>query len=135
MAFGDRKEPLRRTTLRRKVPMNSSRQPMPRRTSRPGWKAARNRCMRRAAGLCEARTPACIHHGSQAHHLKLRSQGGRDKLANLAWVCGPCHRFIHDHPRWSMFHGLIRGSNRRKVPPIAGCPAECRLDHVEGEAW
>lgn len=32
---------------------------------------------------------------SEIHHIKFRSQGGRDELVNLAWLCGRCHRAAH----------------------------------------
>lgn len=32
------------------------------------------------------------------HHRKLRSQGGRDEVANLVWIHDSCHRWAHGHP-------------------------------------
>ena len=31
-----------------------------------------------------------------AHHIKFRSQGGKDELCNLVTLCANCHRGLHD---------------------------------------
>lgn len=35
--------------------------------------------------------------GCHAHHRRRRSQGGTDDHANLAWLCPPCHRWVHNN--------------------------------------
>ena len=32
----------------------------------------------------------------QPHHIKFRSQGGKDTLDNLVTLCWTCHRAVHD---------------------------------------
>lgn len=34
--------------------------------------------------------------GTDAHHLRYRSQGGNDEEANLALLCRECHRDVHE---------------------------------------
>lgn len=44
------------------------------------------------------RDRACRGCGStprEVHHIKFRSQGGRDELGNLVWLCNGCHRAAH----------------------------------------
>lgn len=45
------------------------------------------------------------------HHRQLRSQGGRDSLANLISLCGSgttgCHGWVHRHVAKAREHGLI----------------------------
>lgn len=62
------------------------------------WPDIRRQVHDRALGVCEARTVRCDRFGTQAHHIRRRSQGGTDTPANLLWVCGPCHAHIHDNP-------------------------------------
>lgn len=60
----------------------------------------------RAGGMCEC----CGDRLSrifQCHHRKLRSRGGQDSAANLAALCGLCHRRVHGHPVWATDHGFI----------------------------
>ncbi len=61
----------------------------------------------RSHGICE------ICHSSPAvhpHHKRMRSQGGKDELANLLHVCGWCHSMIHEKPALAYEQGwLIRG--------------------------
>jgi hypothetical protein len=44
---------------------------------------------------------------TDAHHRKLKSQGGKDEAANLLPVCSSCHRFIHLFPEMSKGEGWI----------------------------
>lgn len=75
------------------------------------WHRSRTWCEDRAKGRCEAgASPDCRGRGCQAHHRHMRSQGGSDDVANLLWVCEPCHTYIHGHPAESYEAGwLIRG--------------------------
>ena len=36
----------------------------------------------------------------ETDHILPRGKGGSDDLDNLRWVCKPCHRFRHVHPRF-----------------------------------
>lgn len=63
----------------------------------------------RAEGLCECRlSTMCDRYGNQAHHILPRSKGGGDHVDNLAWVCQPCHTWIHNHPTASRVKGLLK---------------------------
>lgn len=62
----------------------------------------------RSAGICEARfSPACTGYGTQLHHRKLRSRGGKDTVANLVSVCHLCHGHIHGEVKQATALGLI----------------------------
>lgn len=40
---------------------------------------------------------ACeLRPGTDAHHVRYRSQGGDDAPHNLRWLCRDCHRDLHD---------------------------------------
>jgi 5-methylcytosine-specific restriction endonuclease McrA len=34
--------------------------------------------------------------GTDAHHIRYRSQGGHDEEQNLALLCRHCHRDVHE---------------------------------------
>lgn len=74
------------------------------------WRRVRQWVSGRADGRCEVReAPGCWGGGEQAHHRRMRSQGGTDAPENLLWVCERCHRWIHDHPEVAYTRGwLIR---------------------------
>lgn len=75
-----------------------------------GWKKAATGCRDRVNGLCEADSPVCPgrpHRGDQAHHRRLRSQGGTDDPTNLLWVCTLAHDYIHRHPAESYDRGWL----------------------------
>ncbi|MBT7630931.1 MAG: HNH endonuclease [Desulfobacula sp.] len=36
-------------------------------------------------------------HSLHCHHIKLKSQGGKDTVKNLLSVCWECHNKIHEH--------------------------------------
>lgn len=59
-------------------------------------------CVKCGQGL---REPVAVH------HRKLKSQGGRDELANLVALCSPCHNIapdsVHQNPAISMEKGYI----------------------------
>ena len=70
----------------------------------------------------------------QAHHRKLRSQGGQDDLDTLVCVCAPCHLVtIHGHPAQAREHGWIVPSHANPATsPIH------RFDgrwYLPGDAW
>jgi 5-methylcytosine-specific restriction endonuclease McrA len=55
-------------------------------------------------------SPSCTGRAENAHHVWPTEQGGPDEADNLASVCWPCHRWIHDeHPTDARRLGLLRG--------------------------
>lgn len=80
------------------------------------WQEARMACMFRAGGACQAARPGCNGRGGQAHHLLPRSAGGTNDQANLAWLCEPCHSWVHAHPHTAYRLGLLR--HRGWQPPV-----------------
>ena len=44
-------------------------------------------------GLCQQ----CGAPGTQIHHVKFRSQGGRGVYSNGVLLCHSCHRMVHDN--------------------------------------
>lgn len=84
----------------------------------------------RSGGVCELCRDAPATH---MHHRRLRSQGGRDTVENLAHLCNICHNVtIHGNPDWAKRHGWIVSSwaAPEDVAPLRGCALECREDHV-----
>jgi hypothetical protein len=76
----------------------------------------------RAGGMCEC----CGDRLSpifQAHHRKLRSRGGQDSAANLAALCGLCHRRVHSHVTWATEQGFIVSAfeDPARVPMAVRC--------------
>jgi len=76
----------------------------------------------RAGGLCEC----CGDRLSpifQCHHRKLRSRGGQDSAANLAALCGLCHRRIHSRVEWATEQGFIVSAtdDPARVPMAVRC--------------
>jgi hypothetical protein len=43
----------------------------------------------------------------EAHHRKLRSQGGGHGLENLLALCPGCHEWAHKHPAEAVLGGFI----------------------------
>lgn len=43
--------------------------------------------------------------GAEFHHRKNRSQGGGWSAANALWLCGPCHRYVTEHPDDAVTYG------------------------------
>ena len=50
-----------------------------------------------------------------AHHLRKRSQGGKDTPGNLLTVCLTCHDWIHHNERVAALVGLIRRAGWAKT--------------------
>ena len=121
-----RKSPLRRSGFATKAPVNTARRISP---NHPSMSKARKAVEDRSGGSCEARTPVCVGRGNQAHHRRLRSQGGSDDPGNLLWLCEPCHFQIHSHPRWARSHGLIIGNGTPRGLLVVGCSMSCDIDH------
>lgn len=72
---------------------------------------ARSAVIERSGGMCEIKVPGvCLGRGRHAHHIQLRSAGGKHTPANLAWTCELCHSHIHSHPEWAKANGFIRSA-------------------------
>lgn len=118
-----RKEPMKRTELRRGKPLERK-TPMPRTSAKPlrngpvkarrptrtaAERETRAGTRRRSGGICErcGQRRAC-----EWHHRENRSQGGDWSLANGCDLCTPCHSWITEHPAesyafgWSVPHGV-----------------------------
>ena len=65
----------------------------------------------RARGRCEL-CGLPLQNRCQRHHRKLRSQGGRDTVANLVLIHPNCHNAVHMNPLWAREHGWIVTSRR-----------------------
>lgn len=68
---------------------------------------------RRCGGRCER----CGRPAAHLHHRLMRSQGGGHTADNLAALCGPCHRRVHDFPAESYAAGWLIRSTIREVTP------------------
>lgn len=68
---------------------------------------ARGRCEGQVTDDCRRRDGDLNVSGMEAHHRKLRSQGGGHGVVNLAALCPACHRWVHDHPADARLRGLI----------------------------
>lgn len=130
-----RKTPLKPTgPIRPKWPPQTARErrpaPAKRRSQGKMPTAVTEAVKARSRGVCElcAAAPA-IH----MHHRRLRSQGGRDAVENLAHLCRRCHNdAIHGNPDWAKRHGWIVPSwaDPDDVEPVRGCGLGCKIDHV-----
>ncbi|WP_182349495.1 HNH endonuclease [Tomitella gaofuii] len=62
----------------------------------------------RAGGHCEIwLAGVCTTRVEHLHHRRLRSQGGRHTVENLAAICRACHDYAHNHPRKARECGWI----------------------------
>lgn len=82
---------------------------------------------------------------SEVHHIKFRSQGGRDELRNLVWLCGGCHRAAHGLSgrkiaAWELFLVLhmniqtVTVMRRRELDRVCG-GCEYRTEMDECMVW
>lgn len=55
--------------------------------------------------LCEH----CHKRGHSIHHLISKSQGGKDNIENLIWLCQPCHTKAHNNKQ---FNRLLKNLKR-----------------------
>lgn len=86
----------------------------------------------RAGHACECCGEA-LGRSWEAHHRKLRSQGGQDSICNLVALCMQCHTRIHNRRVWSEEHGFIVESHQdpAKRPVKLRCERWVRL-RVDG---
>jgi len=105
----------RKTPLQRKAPMprrppGRKTPPKNRRTPDPGrefWQEQRAKLYDRSGGACERCGADLNATGMEAHHRKLRSQGGGHDLTNLAALCPGCHLHCHRNPVEARMGGWI----------------------------
>lgn len=71
------------------------------------WEEQRRRLYVRSGGRCEVGGCRLDDTGLEAHHRKLRSQGGLHGVENLLAACPAHHRQIHANPTWARTHGYI----------------------------
>lgn len=108
-----RSAPLRRTPIRRKPSkVRAGAQPDTVRVrKRSGMAEARRESFGRSGGLCAlcvAGNSVVVSVATDAHHRKLRSQGGKDEAANLLPVCSwHHHSVIHGYPEVAKEQGWI----------------------------
>jgi hypothetical protein len=100
----------------------------------PRW--LREAAWERAEGLCEAMIPQarpqCQWYGTDLHHRKKRSAGGKHELVNGLWVCRFCHQYIEAHPAWSFERGLlVHGWDE----PVLAAPVLPRSHERGGGRW
>jgi hypothetical protein len=121
---------VKRTPLRRKVPMRRTRlrQNHPHRSVRFEASALHEAVTRRSRGICELCRDAPA---SEMHHRRMRSAGGLDIVDNILHLCRSCHHdTIHANPDWAYRHGfLLRRAATDHPEPVIGCWSECTMDH------
>lgn len=70
-------------------------------TRQAQWRKTRIVVMERDHHRCRA---CGSRHGLEAHHVVMRSLGGKDDASNLIALCKDCHRSVHGHVlilRWN----------------------------------
>jgi predicted restriction endonuclease len=97
--------------LRRGTPLQR-RQPLRTRIREPyELRKAKKIVKERSGGRCEARIPSvCTGRAMDAHHVKMRSRGGKHDASNLLHLCRRCHQWIDDNPRSATQMGLLKHS-------------------------
>ena len=53
----------------------------------------------------------CSNPATERHHVKRRSQGGTDDVANTRDLCGIHHNLVHANPEWSYLNGYLMRSS------------------------
>lgn len=82
------------------------------------WEQVRHLLKTRSGGFCEARGPQCGYptapvpdDRAEVQHRRAQGMGGSalddaNSLANLLWLCGPCHRWVETRPDGAEARGL-----------------------------
>ena len=81
---------------------------------------ARAEVIERSQGRCEVVLGpiTCTSQGTQAHHIRRRSQGGQDTAENLIWICAAHHSWVHANPATAEHYGLLRRSSFDPAPGL-----------------
>ena len=97
--------------LQRKTPLTRQ-TPLRARVSEPNeLRKAKKVVKERSGERCDARVPSvCTGRATDAHHVKMRSRGGKHDPSNLLDVCRRCHDWIDDNPRTATQMGLLNHS-------------------------
>lgn len=118
-----RKEPLKRTGIKRKVPMRCDGTPVrkgPVKQRRPSVtpeeRRARKLVRARSGGVCEIYMCGGAP-GSEWSHRKRRSQGGPWEAVNGLLACHQCHLDI------TLYESQVRAEDRGWVVKMTGDPA------------
>lgn len=79
--------------------------------------ACRRAVVERANGLCEK---CGQQRGSEAHHRKNRSQGGKWETGNILWLCHDCHVWVTINPQAARESGwaVQRHEDPQAVPVL-----------------
>ncbi len=56
--------------------------------------------------FCQIYSPDCTNHEQGIHHIKKKSQGGKDTHDNTLLACNRCQTFIEDNPEWAAYMGF-----------------------------
>lgn len=86
------------------------------------WAKIRDQLFERCSGYCE-KCGQPLGQTWASHHRKLRSQGGKDELANLVALHHFCHNTgrnsVHMQPRASYANGLmVRSHDNPGIVPL-----------------
>lgn len=112
--------PPRRQQMKRTGPPNRKHPPRKKSLRKPApdsgfWQEQRTVIYLRSRGWCEV-CGCDISTGFEAHHRKLRSQGGGHGVENLLALCHGCHHDrVHAHP--------VEARERGWIVPSGGDPA------------
>lgn len=100
--------------LRRRTPLRARSRLRERRGPRLIALQTREALVRRARGRCER----CDRMAPplDAHHRRMRSQGGSDALENLSLLCRRCHNHVHDNRGESVADGWIIQRKVARLP-------------------
>jgi hypothetical protein len=107
--FGPRKSVLRRGALQRgaetsrKAALKSKAAAKKASAWPPGMRGAILELAGGCCGMCGRALPGYW----ECHHRRLRSQGGRDEIANALALHFACHDFAHDNRTWAWVRGYI----------------------------
>jgi hypothetical protein len=128
-----RSEMKRGSKPKRKAPI--AQQSAKKRAERPSWEQFRKAVYERAAGICDmCATWIQWGDGYECHHRRLRSQGGRNEMANLlALHKFPCHARAHDNRAWARERGFI--VHRPDVPARRPVFRHERSWQLPAESW
>ncbi len=71
------------------------------------FRSMRPLVLHRDGYVCQANLRSCTIRATVVHHRKLRSQGGKNTLANLVSLCVNCHTEIHTKVAWALEGGWL----------------------------